>query len=154
MASRRIAHPDCGTCKANRGEIIAPGGVIYEDRWWRLEHCTRPIPMAGWLILKPVRHVESIAGLTAAEARTLGPLITRTANALERATRVKKVYVGLFAEAKNYAHIHIHLIPRPRKLPDRLRGTRIFELMRRTRDRAPLHDAERIAASVRRALSR
>ena len=152
MATRRVAHADCGTCRANRGDMPAPGGVIYEDRLWRLEHIVRPIPMAGWLILKPLRHIETVAGLTPSEARTLGPLVTRTAGALQRATGVKKVYVGLFAEAKDFAHIHIHLIPRPVRLAARLRGPLIFGLMRTERDRAPLREAERISDAVRRSL--
>jgi diadenosine tetraphosphate (Ap4A) HIT family hydrolase len=129
--------------------------VIYEDALWRLEHVMRPLPMAGWLILKPLRHVESIAAVTPAEAASLGTLVMRTAKALERATGVKKVYVGLFAEATNFAHIHIHLIPRPARLAARLRGPLIFELLRsdRVRDRAPLAEAEKISDAVRRSLS-
>src|SRR5438067_10442513 len=135
-------HADCGTCRANRGELPAPGGVIYSDRLWQLEHMIRPIAMAGWLILKPKRHVESIAALTKGEARTLGPLVTQISRALERATGAKKVYIGLFAEARSFAHIHIHLIPRPRRLPARLRGPLIFELMRTDQERAPISEAE------------
>ena len=144
----------CGTCKGVRNELGAPGGVIYEDRLWHLDHIAPPIPMAGWLILKPKRHVESVAKLTPAEARTFGPLVTRAAAALERATGVKKVYVGLFGEAKDFPHVHVHLIPRPLDLSDDLRGPLIFGLMRTDVDRAPLKDAERIAARVRTALRR
>lgn len=152
MPASRATHPSCGTCRSNRGELPAPGGVIYRDRLWQIDHILRPLPMAGWLILKPLRHVESVAALTAAEARTMGPLIARTAAALQRATRVKKVYVGLFAEAKDFPHVHIHLIPRPVRLPARLRGPRIFELMRTDRDRGTVKEAERISESVRRAV--
>src|SRR6266851_1032959 len=148
------AHADCGTCKGVRNELGAPGGVIYEDRLWHLDHIVRPLPMAGWLILKPKRHVESVAKLTDAESRALGPLITRTAAALERATGVKKVYVGLFGEAKLFAHVHVHLIPRPVELGDDLRGPLIFALMRTESDRVPVSEAERVSAAVRRALAR
>src|SRR5947209_5697872 len=58
------AREGCLTCRANRGEIVAPGGVIYEDALWRLEHSLEPIPMIGWLILKPLRHVEAFADFT------------------------------------------------------------------------------------------
>jgi len=151
--ARRVAHPDCGTCKGVRNEFDAPGGVIYEDRLWHLDHVIRPMPMAGWLVLKPKRHVESVSKLNAAESRALGPLVTRAAAALERATGVKKVYVGLFGEAKAFAHVHIHLIPRPLELADDLRGPLIFALMRTDTDRAPVTEAERISAAVRRALT-
>ena len=154
MARRAIASAECGTCKGVRNELGAPGGVIYEDRLWHLDHIIRPLPMAGWLILKPKRHVESVAKLTDGEARALGPLIARTAAALERATKVKKVYVGLFGEAKLFAHVHIHLIPRPQGLGDDLRGPLIFGLMRTEDDRAPVSEAVRISGAVRRALAR
>lgn len=154
MARRAIAHAECGTCKGVRNELGAPGGVIYEDRLWHLDHIIRPVPMAGWLILKPKRHVESVAKLTDAEARTLGTLIARAAAALERATKVRKVYVGLFGEAKLFAHVHIHLIPRPLDLGDDLRGPLIFGLMRTEDDRVPVSEAVRISAAVRRALAR
>ena len=154
MATSAKARADCGTCKGVRNELGAPGGVIYEDRLWHLDHIVRPLPMAGWLILKPKRHVESVAKLTDAEARALGPLIARTAAALERATKVKKVYVGLFGEAKLFPHVHLHLIPRPVDLGDDLRGPLIFGLMRTDADRAPLSEALRICAAVRRSLAR
>jgi diadenosine tetraphosphate (Ap4A) HIT family hydrolase len=154
VATHAKTHADCGTCKGVRNELGAPGGVIYEDRLWHLDHIVRPLPMAGWLILKPKRHVESVAMLTEAEARALGPLIARTAAALERATKVKKVYVGLFGEAKLFAHVHIHLIPRPLDLSDDLRGPLIFGLMRTEGDRVPVSEAERISAAVRRSLAR
>ncbi|MGH7763205.1 MAG: hypothetical protein ACREOM_02155, partial [Candidatus Dormibacteraceae bacterium] len=53
----------CGTCRANRGELPAPGGVIHQDEHWRLEHIIPPLPMAGWLVLKPLRHIESVADM-------------------------------------------------------------------------------------------
>ena len=46
---------DCVGCQANRGEIVAPGGALYDDGLWRLEHTFEPFPMVGWLILKPLR---------------------------------------------------------------------------------------------------
>jgi diadenosine tetraphosphate (Ap4A) HIT family hydrolase len=136
-----------------RGELDAPGGVIYEDELWHLDHILRPIPMAGWLILKPKRHIESISAMTTAEAREFGTLASRTAAALEDATGVKKVYVGVFGEAQNFAHIHVHLIPRPIDLDDAHRGPLIFELMTRDIDLAPISEAERIAEAVRRTLA-
>lgn len=143
----------CGTCRGVRGELDAPGGVIYEDALWHLDHIIRPIPMAGWLILKPKRHIESIAAMTPDEARAFGTISSRAAAALERATGVKKVYLGVFGEAKDFAHIHAHLIPRPLELDDAHRGPLIFELMRTNTDRAPVTEAERIAAAVRRDLA-
>lgn len=137
-----------------RNQLGAPGGVIYEDDLWHLDHIIRPIPMAGWLILKPKRHIESISAMSPEEARGFGEVASRAAAALEAATGVKKVYVGSFGEAQNFAHVHVHLIPRPLDLDDAHRGPLIFELMRTDADRAPISEAERIAEAVRRTMSR
>ena len=64
----------CIACRLHRGELSAPGGTIVRDHLWVLEHIVEPIPMVGWLVLKPVRHVESFAELTPEEASSFGPL--------------------------------------------------------------------------------
>jgi diadenosine tetraphosphate (Ap4A) HIT family hydrolase len=137
-----------------RNQLGAPGGVIYEDDLWHLDHIIRPIPMAGWLILKPKRHLESIGAMTPEEARGFGEIGSRAAAALEEATGVKKVYLGAFGEAESFAHVHVHLIPRPLDLDEAHRGPLIFDLMRTDTDRAPISEAVRIAEAVRRRMSR
>jgi hypothetical protein len=42
----------CMACRANRGELHPPGGVIYDDGLWRLEHMLMPAVLPGWLILR------------------------------------------------------------------------------------------------------
>ena len=143
---------DCGTCRGVRGELGAPGGVIYEDELWHLDRIIRPIPMAGWLILKPKRHIESISAMTLAEARGFGEISSRAGAALERVTGVKKVYLAVFGEAQKFAHIHAHVIPRPIALDDKHLGPLIVDLMRSDTDLAPISEAERIVAAVRREL--
>jgi len=150
---RGVTTGSCGTCRGVRNELNAPGGVIYEDDLWHLDHIIRPIPMAGWLILKPKRHIESISAMTPAEARDFGEIASRAAAALEATTGVKKVYMGAFGEAQNFAHVHVHLIPRPLDLDDAHRGPLIFELMRRDTDAVAVSEAERIVDAVRRRMS-
>ncbi len=117
----------CVACRANRGEIVAPGAALYDDGLWRLEHTFEPIPMVGWLVLKPLRHVESLADLTAEEAAALGPLLRRISQAMNETLAPAKVYAALFAEA--VAHLHIHLIPRAADLPEASRGPDVFTLL-------------------------
>jgi diadenosine tetraphosphate (Ap4A) HIT family hydrolase len=121
--------PDCVACKANAGLLQAPGGVIYQDALWRLEHILSPAPLAGWLVLKPKRHCEGLDFLTVAEAAALGPLMRRVSGALRAATGAEKIYSILLAEG--VAHVHFHLIPRRPDLPMDVRGPRIFDLLRR-----------------------
>jgi len=128
----REAHASegCGTCRANRGEIPTPGGVIYQDELCRLEHTFEPIPLVGWLVLKPLRHVEMFAELTDDESATLGPpLIRRTTGAMREVLQPAKIYVCQFSEAEGFEQLHIHLIPRFADTPADLRGPRVFDLL-------------------------
>lgn len=111
-------------CRANQGELQPPGGVIWDDGLWRVEHMLAPAVLPGWLILKTVRHVESLAKITPAEAAALGPLLHRLTAALEAETRADRIYAALFAEAVR--HVHFHLIPRRDTVSDAQRGPAIF----------------------------
>jgi diadenosine tetraphosphate (Ap4A) HIT family hydrolase len=146
--------PGCVACEANAGQRTAPGGVIHQDVYWRLEHALSPAPLAGWLILKPLRHCEGLEELTEAEAAALGPLLRRACAALRAATGAAKVYSAFWGEA--VAHLHIHLIPRAPDLAEELRGPAIFELLRRAVHEGvgvPDADAAAIADAVRELLN-
>lgn len=117
---------DCLACRANAGALHPPGGVIYDDGLWRLEHMLAPAVLPGWLILKPLRHLESLGELTPAEAAALGPLLARVTAALEAVTGAERVYSVLLAEAVR--HLHFHLIPRTGSVPESNRGPSIFSL--------------------------
>jgi diadenosine tetraphosphate (Ap4A) HIT family hydrolase len=140
----------CVACEANAGQREAPGGVIYQDAYWRLEHALSPAPLAGWLVLKPLRHCEGLEALTEVEAEALGPLLRRACAAIQAATGAAKVYSAFWGEA--VTHLHIHLIPRAPGLPEPLRGPGIFELLRRSAQEdvgVPNAEAAAVAAAVR-----
>lgn len=151
------ARGDCLTCLANRGEQMAPGGAIYRDALWCLEHALEPIPLAGWLVLKPLRHVESFAALSAEEAASFGPLVRRVTAAMTEVLAPAKVYLCLYAERDDAQHIHFHLIPRFDATPLERRGPGVFEYLREAGQRgenlAPVAEAERIARELRARLS-
>jgi diadenosine tetraphosphate (Ap4A) HIT family hydrolase len=67
------------------------------------------------LIVKPHRHVESVAELKAAEAVALGPLLRRLVGAVERALGADRVYVCSFGETVR--HVHFHVVPRTPEMP-------------------------------------
>lgn len=144
----------CLACRATRGEIIAPGGALYDDGLWRLEHTFEPIPMVGWLVLKPRRHVESLAELTPDEAEALGPLLRRIAQTMDATLAPARVYAALYAEA--VAHLHIHLIPRAPDLPEEYRGPDIFQLLSAAAssgtNQGELAEAVRVAEAIKQRL--
>jgi diadenosine tetraphosphate (Ap4A) HIT family hydrolase len=144
----------CVACEANAGERTAPGGVIYQDDLWRLEHILNPAPLAGWLVLKPLRHCEGLESLTEPEAAALGLLLRSACAALQAVTSAAKVYSIFLGEA--VPHLHIHLIPRAPDHPEAFRGPRVFELLRRateTGQGVPEADAAVIAEAVRQRLA-
>ena len=124
----------CGTCRANRGKIVAPGGVIHDDGVWRLEHVLEPIPLVGWLVLKPWRHVESMANLTDDESLGFGLLSRRVMAAMRDVLHPEKIYLCLFAEAEGFAHIHFHFIPRFADTPLDRRGPNVFAYLAEARE--------------------
>ena len=115
----------CMACDANAGRLTAPGGVIYEDDLWRVEHALSPALLRGWLIVKPRRHVEHLADLTLDEASALGPLVQRVSGALQRALAAERVYVCSFGELVN--HVHLYVLPRYADMPHS--GLEVLRLM-------------------------
>jgi diadenosine tetraphosphate (Ap4A) HIT family hydrolase len=120
---------DCYTCAREAEGNQAPlRERIAADDLWRVGHAFNSA-LLGWLVLVPRRHVTTIADLTDAEARSLGPWQVRLSRALEQALGCQKTYVAQFAEAEGFSHVHFHIVPRPPDLPSELRGPRVFQLL-------------------------
>src|SRR4029079_17977470 len=82
---RRLMATECGICRTDRP--AAPGGVIHADGTWRVEHIAAPIPLLGWLVIAPSRHVTTVADLTSDEAARFGVLAQHVSQALTAALR-------------------------------------------------------------------
>lgn len=148
---------DCITCRLNRGEMTgSPGGILYRDHLWVLEHAIEPIPLVGWLVLKTYRHVEAFADLADEEAVTFGPLTRRITRAMTAVLHPEKVYLSLYAEARDFPHLHVHLIPRFADTPPDHRGPGIFQYLsaavRSGENGGAVEAAARVAAQIRAAL--
>ena len=141
---------ECLACDVLSGKVAVPGGVIYEDAWWRVDHSTSPVLLAGFLIIKPRRHVEQIAELTAEEAAAFGPLLTRTTRAVQQALGAEKVYVCSFGEAEH--HVHYYLVPRLPHMP--ATGPELILQMFNERSWATTDEAAAAAAAAVRAAIR
>ena len=105
----------CLACDVTARRIMPPGGTIYEEGGWLLEHAISPVPLKGWLILKPTRHVEHLAALNRDEAQALGPLIEKVSNAMMRALEPERVYLCSFGEVVK--HVHLYFVPRYPNMP-------------------------------------
>jgi diadenosine tetraphosphate (Ap4A) HIT family hydrolase len=122
-------HLACTACAEVAGHVSAPGGVILDDGLWFVSHHTGPFTDPGELIVKTRRHCESLAELTPAEARALGPILQTAVQALERAVAAERIYAVSFNE--RLRHVHFLLLPRTVDMP---RGHVISDLYRRGRN--------------------
>jgi diadenosine tetraphosphate (Ap4A) HIT family hydrolase len=111
----RLDPGECLACDVIDGRVAAPGGVIYEDDAWHLDHSVSPCPLRGWLILKSKRHVEHVADLTQSEAESMGPLVRMASSAVMRALGAERVYALSMGEFVR--HVHIYVLPRYPDMP-------------------------------------
>ena len=126
----------CLTCLSNSGEKrISPGPTIYAGAYWYLEH-SYPTSLKGWLVVVLKRHVEALHELTAQEFAELGIIQARATKLLFETLDCEKEYVMCLAESEGFHHIHFHIVPKPRNLPDELKATRIFALLKVTAEEA------------------
>jgi diadenosine tetraphosphate (Ap4A) HIT family hydrolase len=105
----------CISCRTVAGEILPPGGILFEGIYWSFFLRDKPLLVAGqgFIVLK--RHCESMADLTPAEVAELGVLMQRVSVALIKVVGAEKVHFGLYAE--DVKHLHLHVTPRTTALP-------------------------------------
>ncbi|HTX27736.1 MAG TPA: HIT family protein [Streptosporangiaceae bacterium] len=132
---------ECYTCaREAEGDRAPLRERIASDDLWRVGHAFNSA-LPGWLVLVPRRHVTAIAGLTDAEARSLGTWQVRVSRALHQVLGCQKTYAAQFAEAEGFSHVHFHIVPRPPDLPSELRGPRVFRLLG-AEDRPPVSEEQ------------
>jgi diadenosine tetraphosphate (Ap4A) HIT family hydrolase len=106
---------NCLGCKTLTGRINPPGGVIYEDDWWLVDHILPPIFIPGSVVLKLKRHCEHLAALNRSEASSLGPNIQSVSQVVQQVTHAEKIHVASYGEGVK--HIHFLITPRTADLP-------------------------------------
>ena len=102
---------DCLCCDLTSGRLTPPGGAIHDTGRWRVDHCIDSLGV-GTLIVKPVRHLTSVAALDPEESAELGPLLQRVAQVIQELTEAEQVYVCLWSHAGGAA-THIHFVVQP-----------------------------------------
>jgi len=102
---------DCMACRLSNGELDLPGGCIFRTRFWLVEHCIGPLGL-GTLIVKPERHVTSVADLSEEEAAELGPLLRRASHVARQLVEADQVYNCLWSHAAGEP-VHIHYVVQP-----------------------------------------
>ncbi|MEJ7584609.1 MAG: hypothetical protein WKF43_11110 [Acidimicrobiales bacterium] len=98
-------------CDLAAGRRALPGGLIFGTGHWLVEHCVGPLGL-GTLVVKPRRHVTSVAGLTEDEAAELGPLLRRASAVAGELVSAKQTYNCLWSHAGGVP-VHIHYVIQP-----------------------------------------
>ncbi|MBL8055680.1 MAG: hypothetical protein JNK29_03230 [Anaerolineales bacterium] len=123
---------DCWTCQSNSGaRRISPGPTIWQGAYWRVEHAY-PVAITGWLVIVLNRHAEALHDLTPAEFAELAHVQARLTRLLHEQLGCEKEYLACYAEAEHFAHIHFHVLAKPKDLPDEFKGGRSFALLKPT----------------------
>lgn len=124
-----MALDDCYPCRWNAVlDELPPRERIVVHDGWRLVHAFNT-SLPGWLVVVPLRHVESFAELSRDEAAAFARLARASSRALEDVVGCAKTYVMLIGEEKGFAHLHAHVVPRMPDIPDDLKGTFVFRLL-------------------------
>lgn len=101
----------CIACELAGGQRHLPGGRIFRTGHWLVEHCVGPLG-PGTLIVKPERHVTSVADLSDDEALELGPLLRRASAVAGQLVKAEQVYNCLWSHAGGVS-VHIHYVVQP-----------------------------------------
>lgn len=127
----------CLTCQIINEGIIPPGGIVYKDDLIILHHCL-DINIAGYFILSPIRHLESIEQLNQNELFQLAQISKRITEFLICESDIERVYILSLGEETS--HFHFHLFPRYNwmlKFPDenirinrKIDGAKLFSFIR------------------------
>ncbi len=103
--------PGCTACDIVSGRIVQPGGTIFEDACWHVDTAQHARVWPGFLMIKLKRHCVHLAGLTPAEAASLGAVIQVTNAALMQVLHPARIYVCSFGDGTS--HVHVWVLPRP-----------------------------------------
>jgi diadenosine tetraphosphate (Ap4A) HIT family hydrolase len=99
----------CITCQILLEEVMPKGGVIYKDNLVILHHCL-DINVAGYFILSPIRHVESVDQLEQEEVFQLATISKVITEVIAKEHDIDRVY--LLSLGEETTHFHWHIFPR------------------------------------------
>jgi diadenosine tetraphosphate (Ap4A) HIT family hydrolase len=145
---------ECRICELNATIAAQPSAErAHMEQHWRVAHAWSALP--GWLIVTPLRHVTTLADLTAEEAATLGPLLADTSAALTEVVGCDRTYVVLFAEQEGFGHVHFHVVPRMADLPPEHRSVNVFHYLSQPEESwVPARERDRLAQAIGAAIRR
>lgn len=101
----------CLACDLTSRRRPLPGGTIYEEAGWVVEHCVGPLGV-GTLIVKPRGHVVRYRDLTPTEYGALGRVLWLVTVALGELLGPDQTYICQWSHA-GWVPGHIHFVVQP-----------------------------------------
>ena len=124
-----ITRAECLVCRKHRGEVAAPGGVIFEDDLIFISHAQlwgdEKDHYLGHVFVESKRHVPELADLTEQEAQAIGLWTSRVAKALLQTEAMEHVYSFFIGDGM--PHVHVHVIGRRPGAPREYWGPKVDE---------------------------
>ena len=111
MTSVAVPVPGCESCAYTSGERRAPGGRVYENEHWLVEHVGSPW-VTGTMVVKTQAHREALWELTPDEAGSLGLTLQAVSRALVVALGAERVWLLMMVDGSPPYHVHMLLLPR------------------------------------------
>jgi len=120
---------DCMVCQKQRGDILIPGGSIFENELLFISHA---LPFGkekdhylGHIFIETRRHIPEISELTESEATMIGIFTQRVAKALMETLGMVHIYSFVIGDGA--PHVHVHVIGRYPDAPREYWGPRVDE---------------------------
>jgi len=99
---------ECIACEIGKGNIIPPGGIIYETDNFFIQQDLET-PLKGFLVIVSKKHLKSIGQLSLDEVTELANLIYKSRLALNEINDIKEVVI---IQEERSKHFHAWLFPR------------------------------------------
>src|SRR5438309_2035673 len=126
-ALTKEASAECFVCRKQRGDVVVPGGIVYEDDLVSVSHLLMDRDKSaypGVIFVEPKRHVPTLADLERGEAERVGWLTSSVARAL-RGEGAERSYSAILGHG--VPHLHVWVVPRYPGTPDDMIGLRVLE---------------------------
>ena len=108
-ANEEISYRGCPGCAYTKHEFELPCGMAYENDNFTLSQDWE-LPIEGFLIVSPKRHIEKLSELTDNERNEMFDIVNKTIKIL----RENNVYdrFEIIFEEKEKRHLHVWIMPR------------------------------------------
>ena len=114
-ASEEINFSGCPGCAYAKHEFKLPCGMAYENDSFTLSQDWE-LPIDGFLIVSPKRHIEKLSELTDDERNEMFDIVNKTIKIL-RENNVCDRFEIIFEEKEN-RHLHVWIMPRHKWMND------------------------------------